>query len=72
MTTDAHAELTVTGFNLLRLWIHTKCRAEWERLDSNQRRHKPADLQSAPFGHFGTLPRRSTLSRRSPAINSGL
>jgi hypothetical protein len=29
---------------------------QWARLDSNQRRHKPADLQSAPFGHFGTRP----------------
>jgi len=28
----------------------------WARLDSNQRRHKPADLQSAPFVHFGTRP----------------
>ena len=28
----------------------------WAGLDSNQRRHKPADLQSAPFGHFGTYP----------------
>ena len=25
-------------------------------LDSNQRRHKPADLQSAPVGHLGNLP----------------
>jgi len=29
---------------------------QWARLDSNQRRHKPADLQSAPFGRFGTRP----------------
>src|ERR1044071_2791566 len=28
----------------------------WARLDSNQRRHKPSDLQSDPFGHFGTRP----------------
>ncbi len=28
----------------------------WAGLDSNQRRRKPADLQSAPFGHFGTYP----------------
>ena len=25
-------------------------------MDSNHRRHKPADLQSAPFGHSGILP----------------
>ncbi len=28
----------------------------WAGLDSNQRRRKPADLQSAPFGHSGTYP----------------
>lgn len=28
----------------------------WEKLDSNQRRPKPADLQSAPFDHSGILP----------------
>ena len=28
----------------------------WERLDLNQRRTKPTDLQSAPFDHSGTLP----------------
>jgi hypothetical protein len=30
---------------------------KWAGLDSNQRRHKPADLQSAPFGHSGTYPK---------------
>ena len=25
-------------------------------MDSNHRRHKPADLQSAPFGHSGNFP----------------
>jgi hypothetical protein len=29
----------------------------WRGEDSNLRRHKPADLQSAPFGHSGTSPR---------------
>ena len=28
----------------------------WKGLDSNQRRRAPADLQSAPFSHSGTLP----------------
>ena len=28
----------------------------WRVMDSNHRRHKPADLQSAPFGHFGNSP----------------
>jgi hypothetical protein len=31
----------------------------WRRLDSNQRRRKPTDLQSAPFNHSGTPPRRT-------------
>ena len=29
----------------------------WEKMDSNHRRYKPADLQSAPFGHSGILPK---------------
>ncbi len=29
----------------------------WGEEDSNLRRHTPADLQSAPFGHFGISPR---------------
>ena len=28
----------------------------WRGTDSNHRRYKPADLQSAPFGHSGTPP----------------
>src|SRR5262249_3745685 len=28
----------------------------WRGKDSNLRRHTPADLQSAPFGHSGTSP----------------
>ena len=35
------------------------CFAWWRRLDSNQRRRKPTDLQSAPFSHSGTPPRRT-------------
>ena len=30
----------------------------WAGLDSNQRRREPADLQSAPFGRFGTYPNK--------------
>ena len=33
-------------------------------MDSNHRRHKPADLQSAPFGHFGTSPTAGSWSGR--------
>src|SRR5438034_219636 len=32
--------------------------AKWRGEDSNLRRHSPADLQSAPFGHSGTSPHR--------------
>ncbi len=28
----------------------------WAKMDSNHRRHKSADLQSAPFGHSGIRP----------------
>ena len=28
----------------------------WVEMDSNHRRRKPADLQSAPFGHSGIHP----------------
>jgi hypothetical protein len=31
----------------------------WRRLDSNQRRRKPTDLQSAPFSHSGTPPQHA-------------
>src|SRR5260364_202260 len=31
----------------------------WRGLDSNQRRRKPTDLQSAPFNHSGTPPRQT-------------
>ncbi len=30
----------------------------WAKMDSNHRRRKPADLQSAPFGHSGIRPKR--------------
>ena len=33
----------------LSLWL-------WAKMDSNHRRRKPADLQSAPFGHSGICP----------------
>ena len=39
---------------LYQLSYFRKC--EWEKMDSNHRRHKSADLQSAPFGHSGILP----------------
>ena len=39
---------------------------QWAGLDSNQRRRKPADLQSAPFGHSGTYPITDWLSPACP------
>ena len=40
-------ELTTTSATVIFLW---------EQMDSNHRRWKPADLQSAPFGRSGILP----------------
>ena len=36
--------------------IFPRFKREWAEMDSNHRRRKPADLQSAPFGHFGIYP----------------
>ena len=33
----------------------------WVVMDSNHRRRKPADLQSAPFGHSGNHPFRASI-----------
>src|SRR5208282_4877876 len=37
----------------------------WRGEDSNLRRHKPADLQSAPFGHSGTSPPKGNRADQS-------
>ena len=37
----------------------------WAKMDSNHRRHKPADLQSAPFGHSGIRPLRASCRIRT-------
>ena len=45
--------------NKLRMFARSfrnKIQSLWEKMDSNHRRYKPADLQSAPFGHSGILP----------------
>ncbi len=42
---------------MLLIWSNLSvCEREWAEKDSNLRRRKPADLQSAPFGHFGIYP----------------
>ena len=43
-------------FRSLRVFARPGKISTWERVDSNHRRHTPADLQSAPFVHSGTLP----------------
>ena len=46
--------------NKLRMFARSfrnKIQSLWEKMDSNHRRYKPADLQSAPFGHSGILPK---------------
>ena len=45
--------------NKLRMFARSfrnKIQSLWEKMDSNHRRYKPADLQSAPFGHSGIRP----------------
>ena len=42
--TDTHQRVQITLFM-------------WAEMDSNHRRRKPADLQSAPFGHSGICPK---------------
>ena len=52
----------MTGFEPVTSSLPRKCstpelhRQVWAKMDSNHRRHKPADLQSAPFGHSGIRP----------------
>ena len=38
-------------------------------MDSNHRRRKPADLQSAPFGHSGICPFLVTISENAFATD---
>ena len=53
-------ELHPPGYFLLHRLSPGHCIAFWWRgLDSNQRRRKPTDLQSAPFSHSGTSPQRT-------------
>ena len=58
----------MTGFEPVTSSLPRKCstpelhRHLWAKMDSNHRRHKPADLQSAPFGHSGIRPALSLLS----------
>ena len=37
-------------------WTNAPMFFLWAKMDSNHRRRKPADLQSAPFGHSGICP----------------
>ena len=43
----------------------------WAKMDSNHRRYKPADLQSAPFGHSGIRPYFFLSSFRPLPENAG-
>ena len=46
------------GFRCQNASLHAQAMIgmEWAKMDSNHRRYKPADLQSAPFGHSGIRP----------------
>jgi hypothetical protein len=48
--------LVLYQLSYTRLQVSLKIEEWWRGLDSNQRRHTPADLQSAPFSHSGTTP----------------
>ncbi len=41
----------------------------WEKMDSNHRRLTSADLQSAPFGHSGILPKNPDRNARGDKSN---
>ena len=43
----------------------------WAQMDSNHRRRKPADLQSAPFGHSGICPQYVTDSIPTSSLTIG-
>ena len=45
-----------TRFARMPVFLKVAVVVEWVEMDSNHRRHKPADLQSAPFGHSGIHP----------------
>ena len=47
----------------------TQARHWWAGKDSNLGRHKPADLQSAPFGHLGTCPRYFIVFNQSISVH---
>ena len=53
--------ISLTSYTLLiktqrRNFRCESCAVAWAKMDSNHRRRKPADLQSAPFGHSGICP----------------
>lgn len=51
---DAAVGSLDVGSSMIYVW--------WRGLDLNQRRRAPTDLQSVPFSHSGTPPRRVTAS----------
>ena len=50
--------LVLYQLSYFRSVLNVCCKTErvWAQMDSNHRRRKPADLQSAPFGHSGICP----------------
>lgn len=61
LTSRAEDEIRTRDPQLGRLMLYRlsyfRNKKTWGEQDSNLRRHKPADLQSAPVGHFGISPR---------------
>src|ERR1035437_9105717 len=56
---------------LLHIFAFTlSIRLKWGEQDSNLRRHSPADLQSAPVGHFGISPLKQSLALKTHSYKS--
>ena len=55
---------TVLPLNYSRPGVFSNLKLWWREVDSNHRRHEPADLQSAPVGRLGIPPGNSCLLPR--------
>ena len=62
--------ITSTHTSLIPLLLSYNKFIWWRELDSNQRRRKPTDLQSAPFSRSGISPRTEHFHPNQPACQS--
>ena len=54
---DSNSRPLAWKANALPTELLSHCKMVWGEQDSNLRRRTPADLQSAPVGHFGISPK---------------